>query len=767
LLILTTEDKNMPNKFKLSSLALSIALTFHASNSWAEEQPSANTDNLEKIVVTGTFSGKSVAKEEASFAVSSFSEDDIKKLAPKSTADLFKAIPGVWAESSSGVAGANVFVRGFPGAGDAPFLTVQLEGAPIFPPPTLSFLENSSMFRLDETVEFMEALRGGTNPVISNGQPGLTTNFLLKEGSEDTEGLVKYSTSDYGLQRLDAVISGEIADDLYFMVGGYIKSSPGVRDAGFNAEEGNQFTINITKELDNGKINFYTRQTDDHGTWYLPTPLDVDGVDNEFTQIGTLNRQATIEYGPNGTTESIDFGQGRGWDGSVSGGSIDLELDNGWVMVDRFSYTSGNADTYGLVPQGGSVKLSTVADNGSTAFGTVTGTEYSGDTDVQQIGRWVVKKEIEAFTNDFALTKTFDKGSVTAGLYNSTFSSKDWWSIGNQSYHVVAQGGENLTGIDCNDNADSCTWNYDIDSIGEGQTTALYLASSYEITDSVTIDAGLRRENHEIEYTIDEGLDGIINKAISYDESSTAWTAGINWMFAEKQGVFFRASEGSKMPFFDDFRENYGSYTNGDDLIKDVSQFELGYKHSGENFELYATGFFNEVNSTFAVSPELAAVAFTNEAYGVEIDFNYYTDNGFSVNLNATLQDTEVTAHDDPDVIGKEAQRLPGYQVRVTPSYDIEFQNGMYATLYGTITAVDDRFSEQYNKEALILKAYQKVDLGVIFNINDEVKMQLAVNNLTDEEGLTEGDPRGVSGVLDNGRYILGRTIDFNVSYSF
>jgi len=757
----------MPNKFKLSLLAMSVALTCHANVSFAEEQSSPDTSDVEKIVVTGTFSGKSVAKEEASFAVSSFSEDDIVKLAPKSTADLFKAIPGVWAESSSGVAGANVFVRGFPGAGDAPFLTVQLEGAPIFPPPTLSFLENSSMFRLDETVEFMEALRGGTNPVISNGQPGLTTNFLLKEGSEDTEGLVKYSTSDYGLQRVDGVISGQIAEDLYFMVGGYIKSSPGVRDAGFNAEKGNQLTFNITKELDNGKINFYTRQTDDHGTWYLPTPLDVEGVDNEFTQIGTLNRQAEIAYGPDGTTETIDFGKGRGWDGSVSGGSIDLELDNGWVMVDRFSYTSGNADTYGLVANGGAVKLSTVADNGSTAFGAATGTEYSADTDVQQIGRWVVKKEIEAFTNDFALTKTFDKGSVTAGLYNSTFSSKDWWSIGNQSYHVVAQGGENLTGIDCNDNADSCGWNYDLDSIGEGKTTALYLASSYEISDSVTIDAGLRRENHEIEYTVDEGLDGTITKAVSYDESSTAWTAGINWMFTEKQGVFFRASEGSKMPFFDDFRENYGSYTNGDDLVKDVSQFELGYKHAGENFELYATGFFNEVNSTFAVSPELAAVAFTNEAYGVEVDFNYYTDSGFSVNLNATLQDTEVTAHDDPDVIGNEAQRLPGYQIRVTPSYDLEFENGMYATLYGTFTAVDDRFSEQYNNEALVLDAYQKVDLGVIFNLNDEVTMQLAVNNLTDEDGLTEGDPRGTSGVLDNGRYILGRTIDFNVSYNF
>jgi len=754
----------MTNKFKLSSLALSIALTCHANASLAEEQSSSDNDNVEKIVVTGTFSGKAVRKEEASFAISSFSEDDIKKLAPKSTADLFKAVPGVWSESSGGVSGANVFVRGFPGGGDAPFLTVQLQGAPIFPPPTLSFLENSTLFRLDETVEFMEALRGGPNPVVSNGQPGLTTNFLLKEGSEDTEGLVKYSTSDYGLQRVDALLSGSLADDLYFMVGGYIKSSPGIRDAGFNAEEGNQFTINITKELDNGKINLYTRQTDDHGVWYLPSPLNVDSVDNKYTQIGTKNRQATIQYGPDGskTTETVDFGQGRGWDGSVSGGSIDLTLANGWNLVDRFIYTKGDADTYGLVPNGDPVQLSTVADSGNSAFGSVTGAEYSGNTVVQQIGRWVVKKQIEAFTNDLSISKEFDNVSFTAGFYNSTFSANDWWALGNQAYHVVESGGEMLTGIDCNDNQDSCGWNYDINSIGDGSTTALYAAAAYDFTDNFTLDVGLRSENHEIEYTVDEGLDGTITKAVSYDESSIAWTVGANWMFTDSQGIFARASDGSKMPFFDDFRDNFDAYQSGEDLIKDVTQYELGYKLSSENYELYATAFFNEVKGdTFVSQPGAPAEILTNEAYGVEIDFNYFNDNGFSLNLNSTVQETEITA--SPANKGNEAQRQPGWQVRMTPSYDIEFSNGMYTTIYGTISAVGDRFAN--NENTVVLDGYEKVDVGVIFNLSDEVQMQLSVSNLTDEKALTEGDPR--DSLSSNGRYILPRTVDFSVSYNF
>ena len=610
----------------------------------------------------------------------------------------------------------------------------------------------------------MEALRGGPNPVVSNGQPGLTTNFLLKEGSEYQEGLIKYSTSDYGLQRVDGVISGSLADDLFFMVGGYVKSSQGVRDAGFNAEEGHQFTVNITKKLENGKINLYTRQTDDHGVWYLPAPLNVKTVDNQYTQIGTNNRQATIQYGPddNKTTETIDFGNGRGWDGSVSGGSINLSLDNGWDLVDRFIYTKGDADTYGLVPNGDASALSGVADSGDTALGAVTGKEYDGSTIVQQIGRWVVKKEIEAFTNDFALTKTFDKGTFTAGYYHSTFEAKDWWALGNHAYHVVESGGEMLTGIDCNDNQDSCGWNYDINSIGDGSTDALYFAASYKLTDALTLDAGIRNENHQIEYTVDEGLDGAITKSVSYDETELAWTVGANLMFTKRQGVFARISEGSKMPFFDDFRDNFDAYQGGEDLIKAVSQFELGYKLSSDNYELYATAFFNEVKGdTFVAQPGDPAEILTNEAYGVEVDFNYYADNGFSVNLNSTVQETEIT--ESPDNQGNEAQRQPSWQIRMTPSYDIEFSNGMAATLYGTLSAVGDRFAN--NENTVILEGYEKIDLGMILNISDEVQLQVSVSNLTDEDAITEGDPR--DSLSSNGRYILPRTFDLSVSYQF
>src|SRR5688572_5053875 len=226
--------------------AIGVAALIAAPAS-AQQAATGQGTELEEVVVTGTAAGAEVRKLEASFAITTLDDTAITEYAPQSTADLFRLVPGVWSESTGGVSGANVMVRGFPGGGDAPYLTVQLNGAPVYAISTLSFLENTTMFRIDETVERVEALRGGPNPVFSNGQSGLTANFILREGGEETEGVVKYTTSDYDLRRFDGYISGPISDDFYYMVGGYITSSPGLRDAGYNSDEGNQFTINLTR----------------------------------------------------------------------------------------------------------------------------------------------------------------------------------------------------------------------------------------------------------------------------------------------------------------------------------------------------------------------------------------------------------------------------------------------------------------------------------------------------------------------------------------
>jgi iron complex outermembrane receptor protein len=717
----------------------------------------ASSEILEEVVVTGSADGSEVRKLDASYAITNVTAEDIVKFSPKSTADLLKTIPGVWAESSGGVSGANIFVRGMPGGGDAPYYTLQIEGAPVYPAPTLSFLENTTLFRIDETVERVEGLRGGPQSVQDNGQPGLTTNFLLKRGQEETEGLVKYSTSDYDLQRFDARMSGKLTDGLYYMIGGYVSSSPGIRDAGYQAEKGHQFTIKLTKELENGELSVYHRATDDHGTWYLPGALNVPGVDNTYIQNGTLNRKQTIMLS-NGDSRNVDMADGRGWDGTVSGINFDLEINDQWSLSNALNYTSGDADTVGFVSNGGAVTVESLLGGDTT--GAVTGRSISGDEYTQQWGLWEVRKNIESMTNNLSLTGSYDKVDATVGLYAATTSVDEFWALGNHQYYVVENGGEMITGAEC---PNSCGWNYDIDAAGDAKDRALYGTVTFRATDSLSFDVGVRNANHEVNYSVDEGLAGSISKVVDYDESQTSYTVGANLALDENSGVFFRASHGYRLPFFDDFRDNYGAYSDGDDLTQKVAQYELGYKFSGKNISAYVTGFVTEVEDAAVSLPGTPAVDSVQEAKGLELDIRYVASNGFQVLLNGTIQDTEITEGSDAGIIGNESQRQPGYQLRISPSYDFSMSNSWSGTVYGSLSLVDDRWSD--NGNTVELPGYEKVDLGLIVNASDNLTLQLMLDNLTDEEGLTEGDPRNPT--APNGRYIMPRNIKFSVGYNF
>ena len=150
----------------------------------------ANTNSLEEVVVTGTATAGGVKKLDASFSITTASLEEIRDVGPSSAADLLKIVPGVCGRSRA-VAnpGANIELAGFPGGGDAPYVTYQINGSPIFPSSgNISFMDNSSLFRIDESVERAEVLQGGPGVVYSNGQFGATANFILRQGTADPHG---------------------------------------------------------------------------------------------------------------------------------------------------------------------------------------------------------------------------------------------------------------------------------------------------------------------------------------------------------------------------------------------------------------------------------------------------------------------------------------------------------------------------------------------------------------------------------------------------
>src|SRR4051812_39296378 len=138
----------------------------------------------QQVIVTGNSRREGMLKKEAGYSITTADAEQIKDAAPTSTADLLKIVPGVFVETTGGESGANIRVRGFPEDGDSPYATIQMNGSPIFAAPSLSFLEGSSLFRIDDTIERVEVLRSGTSPIYGSGQPGVSVNFVQRKGND-------------------------------------------------------------------------------------------------------------------------------------------------------------------------------------------------------------------------------------------------------------------------------------------------------------------------------------------------------------------------------------------------------------------------------------------------------------------------------------------------------------------------------------------------------------------------------------------------------
>lgn len=435
----------------------------------ADAQGSPSYNSLQEVVVTGTPEVSGVRLLDASFPVSAASLQQIRLAQPSSAADLLKIVPGLWAESSGGVTGANIEVAGFPGGGDAPYVTYQIEGSPVYPAPTLSFMDNSSLLRLDDTIERAEVVQGGPSVVYSNGQMGATTNIILRHGSPTPHGDLALTLGDEGLYRLDGFYGGPLAAGWLASIGGFYRVSNGIRNSQFPADDGGQLTETLSRQMSNGSLLFWARQVRDKNLFVtdLPVAVSPDGrTVSAFpgfdpltgTFAGNATRGITIEEFPCHVpgcapgTISADLADGRGSDLHLFGSDLSVTLGS-WSVSNRMGYTAGHMPTRALfnnfAPEtlGSFIAGEMAAANADPAVMAATGgvpftsgragyvangAPAAPGTYVASLGFWIVDKRIQAFTDDLRFSRTLFAGdTATLGGYFASYSSDDTWYLGN------------------------------------------------------------------------------------------------------------------------------------------------------------------------------------------------------------------------------------------------------------------------------------------------------------------------------------------------
>ncbi|MBS1262728.1 MAG: Pesticin receptor [Calditrichaeota bacterium] len=305
--------------------------------------------SLSRVVVTGVRNPQE--KLESAVAITTTTSEEIEEANPRNTADLLKVVPGFYVESSGGEGGNNLFARGIPADGSFRYVAMYEDGLPVFESPELAFANIDLLMRVDETVDRMEALRGGTASIYASNAPGGVINFLSKTGSGAPGGLVKFSTGDYGLFRTDFNYGGAWGEDWRFNVGGFYRQDDGIRDPDFHANQGGQLKANVTRLLDNGYLRFYGKYLNDKNIFYLPIPLTnpdnpegLEGFDPNYGTMTTSSARWMKVPAPDGQIFEFNLQDGMHPEIKSVGGEFDYDLGSGWTVNNKMRYTDVNLE---------------------------------------------------------------------------------------------------------------------------------------------------------------------------------------------------------------------------------------------------------------------------------------------------------------------------------------------------------------------------------------------------------------------------------------
>ncbi|WP_242151512.1 TonB-dependent receptor [Sphingomonas sp. BAUL-RG-20F-R05-02] len=758
----------------------------------------ADAAPMQDIVVTGNVNREGLRKLDASYSISTASAEQIREVQPTSTADLLKIVPGLWVESSGGNAGANVFIRGFPSTGDAPFLTLELNGSPLVAPSALSFMENSSLFRLDDTIERVEVLRGGPSPIFSNGQPGATTNFILKEGTQDPHLSLRATYGTEGTYRGDVVAQGPIDANTTYMLGGFYRYSDGFRHTGFQGDLGGQFTGSITHKFDAGKLTVYGRYLDDQNAFYTPMPLvENNGKFSTFagfdartdTLVGKEIEHTLIETGPainGGATQkkAVDLSRGRGARLYTFGSNFSYDVGGGFTVQNNVNFTKGTSETNALFtgsnPQTVADYLASAGGPGTVTYAG-TGQALTGGQQTIQAGIWTVQKHIQSFTDELKLSKELFQGNtLTLGGYYAHVLDHDTWNLGNNILLALEPQARVLNASLANGtiltrNGFTSGNSYDVNARYKSTNIAGYVSDEWKLG-ALRLDGGVRVERVKLRDTFENSSTGDLDNnaltaynngatylngtytTVRYSKTQVSWTAGADYAFTGNLNGFLRANRGALLPQFDDLRGNATTIQNIKPQTAD--QYEAGLKTSTRLYDVYLTGFYNRFHNLIFQDirningVEQNVVLFGgSRAYGLEFEGAVRPVDGFQLAVRGVVQDGKFK--DFGPNSGNDVNRQPKFQIAAIPSYTFRSAFGQ-ARLFGTFTHIGNRFADIENQQRL--GSYETLDLGASIDVNDRFSIQATVDNVTDTLALTEGNVRTVGAANGNG-FFLGRTI--------
>ena len=769
-----------------------------------------NAQSLDEIIVTGVVNPKS--KIESSISITTIKPSVVAQSAPRTTAEIFRTIPGIRSESSGGEGNSNIAVRGVPvSSGGSKYVQLQEDGLPVLLFGDMSFATADIFTRFDSNIGRIEAIRGGSASTASSNSPGAIINLISKTGKIEGGSIGTTFGLDFDSFRTDFNYGAPISDDLYFHVGGFYRTGEGLRNAGFTANNGGQFKFNLTKEFENGYVRIYTKLLNDKAAAYLPMPIAVSGTNSNPTWSNAPGFNATrgtshtpyltqnVGLGADGQLRRSDVSNGMNPISKSFGLEASFDLAAGWKIKNNGRFSINNGNFVSPFP----AQVATAADI-ANSFGAgstlqfTTGGNVANNSLVSRIHMFDVElNNFNNFMNDFKLTKSFDKINLTVGYFKSIQNVSMSWLWNSYLQEVSDNNARLINVFDAANNALSENglyaygtpfWgnlhrNYDT----KYNVSAPYASIAIEGSEKFNIDASIRFDSGNVDGSFaggssrqfDVNNDGVISvpeqnvfavdnanaTTVNYNYNYVSYSLGLNYKLSDKQAVFGRLSKGAAAKA-DRILFSGLDYTDSNRInaLDFITQAEFGYKRGFEKGSLYATLFFANTKEEGGFEATSNSIIENDyKSMGIELEGSYRFSDKFNVRggLTYTNASIESGAND-----GNTPRRQPDFIYSLVPTYNFgkENQNAFGLSLIGQSKA----FAQDNND--LVMPGFLIVNSFINVGITKNLTTNLAVNNLFDTLGITESEEGSITENQMNivrARPVPGRSISLGLKYIF
>lgn len=767
---------------------------------------------LDEIVVTGVANSKS--KLESSVSITTLKPKGLLQSSPRTTAEIFRTIPGIRSEASGGDGNTNITVRGVPiSAGGSKYLQLQEDGLPIFLFGDIAFATSDIFLRADNNIARIEAIRGGSASTMSSNSPAGIINFISKTGAVEGGSVSSTFGVNYNSFRTDFDYGGPINDNLNFHVGGFFRSGEGPRHTGYTANHGGQIKANLTKTFDNGYARVYFKHLDDRAVAYMPMPIKVTGtnadptwesIDGFSATLGTPHSvflQSNFGLGADGQRRKADITDGMRALSDAIGAAFKFDLGDGWSVENKTRFTTNSGRFLAPFPAAvGTTQdmLNTVADATGRDLTNATltyahdGTPFNGDlaqvihvfdTELKDFNNLFSDIKVSKKMNNLTLSLGYFKGQQNinmAWLWNSYLMEVKGENAGlinimTADSMQISEGGQFAYGVPVWGNC--CQVEYD----SKYDVGAPYASVALEVNDQLNIDASFRYDFGKVrgvgaggsQGTLDVNNDGVISpieesvsvinlakkNPVNYDYDYASYSLGVNYKLSQQQAVFARYSHGGSAKA-DRAIFPSGSYLSLGNPKDIIDQAELGWKQKFETGGLFVTAFYAGTTEEGGFEASTQKVIENDyKALGVEVEGAFDFGN-FDVRGALTYTNAEISSGDNQ---GKTPRRQPDLMYNLIPSYSIG-NHSIGLSFIGQSKA----FTQDNNE--LVIPGYVIVNGFVNIAIAKGLSFSVNANNLLDVIGITEAEEGAIKDGEVNyirARSITGRSISASVRYNF